>query len=179
MVISSAYNQSQISTIQSPSANCEIEVQKIRKYSTPRASFLYFWGSTWTLYDCINGITNGKVLGTQLSCLSFPSTGMLHASDSADVNTALMQLKSRGDPASTTALYPWPIEVTQACFTMNTWQLALQCTIFNWITRKFFQKGKSYLHPCKLQSAQNQPMSTSAWVDVPQNQYWIPLSERN
>lgn len=51
--------------------------------------------------------------------------------DGAAINSAFMELESWSDPTSTTALYARPVKVAQACITVCTKQLALQCTFFN------------------------------------------------
>lgn len=56
--------------------------------------------------------------------------------DAADVHSASMELEGGGDPAPATALDAWPVEVTQASFTMCTRQLALYSTFFHWVMRE-------------------------------------------
>jgi len=50
---------------------------------------------------------------------------------SAYINLVLMDLKGRSDPAATAALNAGPVEVPQACITLDTGELSFQCTLLN------------------------------------------------
>lgn len=63
----------------------------------------------------------------------------------AYVYPAFVELKSWSDPASTAALYAWPIEVSQTGITMCTGQFSLHCTFLNWVTRDISKKKLSFL----------------------------------
>lgn len=104
-----------------------------------RPLFLLGWlGNYVPCFSCIwvSKFITGKILRTSNRCrigkkLFLTNVFFWQILDSADVHSAFMDLKGWGDPAPTTALDAWPIEETQASFTVSTGQLALHCTFFN------------------------------------------------